>query len=63
MNKKANICSVNCPYFPNINVSEYDWTYDEKKHYKVLKEKTELRCQYDNHIIVWNTECVRNVQE
>ena len=57
MDKKTHLCTVKCPYFPDMELSEQDWIFDEKKNYKVRKNPKVFKCLYDGKPIDWNKQC------
>lgn len=63
MNKKTHNCTINCPYFPDMNLSEHEWVFDNNKNYKVRKNPKVFKCLYDGEPIDWSKECEYIIKE
>jgi len=54
------VCSIKCPYFPNMDVLPGNWVWDEKMpNVKRRKTPKVFKCGYDGHNIDWNRKCPR----
>lgn len=63
MSKNTHPCTPRCPYFPDMNLSEQEWTYDAEKYYKVRKRQKIFKCLYDGEPINWSKECSYVIKE